>query len=619
MANFLKSLFVKGIEIDTFGASSNQVLTYNGTKFAPATTTASVATLDAIGDVTAPSPSSGDFLKWNGTAWVNDPINLGTDTVGSYVSTVNGASGAITNVAKTTDKLSVFASTTSAELADVISNETGSGSLVFSTSPTLTTPEIASGSYIADVNGDPLITVPLALAPEGGPFPNNVTIANAKTGNTPYILATSGTDTNVSLNIRSKGTGSVQINGKAISLADSFTTSGAFALTLTTTASTNVTLPTSGTLATTSNKLSAFASTSSSELAGVISDETGSGALVFGTSPAFTTSITTGSTTFALLNTTATTINFGGGATTEVNIGNASGIVNINASKLSLNNASGNEGGELFLAKPPNGTLGGGVTIDAYIDRLRFFEQGGTARGFHLNLASGAAGAGTEILYNGFTSPSFVTSITTSSSTFSLVNATATTINFGGAATTINMGATGGTTAITGAVTTTGTITSNGLIKSNGRFDADDSLGFWIARDNDGTVLFRADTTDTVYADVITGRAVIINSAGTMGTATSSIRRKTDVSNYLFDTSAVLGLQPVKFKYKEEYDSEGNQQDWQYGFIAEQAQEIGLTELVELNEDGLPDYFAYERLCVAQQQVIRELWAKVEALETRLG
>jgi hypothetical protein len=38
--------------------------------------------LDDINDVTAPSPSSGDFLKWNGTAWVNDPINLGTDTVG---------------------------------------------------------------------------------------------------------------------------------------------------------------------------------------------------------------------------------------------------------------------------------------------------------------------------------------------------------------------------------------------------------------------------------------------------------------------------------------------------------------------------------------------------------
>lgn len=46
-----------------------------------------------------------------------------------------------------------------------------------------------------------------------------------------------------------------------------------------------------GTVALTSAKLSAFASTSSSELAGVISDETGTGALVFGTSPVLTSPI----------------------------------------------------------------------------------------------------------------------------------------------------------------------------------------------------------------------------------------------------------------------------------------------------------------------------------------
>lgn len=47
------------------------------------------------------------------------------------------------------------------------------------------------------------------------------------------------------------------------------------------------------TYAQTSGKLSQFAATTSAELAGVISDETGSGALVFGTSPTFTTSIST--------------------------------------------------------------------------------------------------------------------------------------------------------------------------------------------------------------------------------------------------------------------------------------------------------------------------------------
>ena len=64
-----------------------------------------------------------------------------------------------------------------------------------------------------------------------------------------------------------------------------------------------------------------LATPSSANLAAAITDETGSGVLLFGTSPEITTSITTASTTFALINTTATTVNFAGAATTALNIG----------------------------------------------------------------------------------------------------------------------------------------------------------------------------------------------------------------------------------------------------------------------------------------------------------
>lgn len=37
--------------------------------------------------------ASGDFLKYNGSVWVNDPINLGTDTTGNYMSDVSAGSG----------------------------------------------------------------------------------------------------------------------------------------------------------------------------------------------------------------------------------------------------------------------------------------------------------------------------------------------------------------------------------------------------------------------------------------------------------------------------------------------------------------------------------------------
>lgn len=70
-----------------------------------------------------------------------------------------------------------------------------------------------------------------------------------------------------------------------LTLAGNLTTTGAYNLTLATTGNTSLTLPTSGTLTTTANNLSAFAATTSAQLLSVISDETGTGALVFATNP----------------------------------------------------------------------------------------------------------------------------------------------------------------------------------------------------------------------------------------------------------------------------------------------------------------------------------------------
>lgn len=79
--------------------------------------------------------------------------------------------------------------------------------------------------------------------------------------------------------------------GATLTLADGKTFTVSNTLTFTGTDSSSVAFGTGGTAAYTANKLSAFAATTSAELAGVISDETGSGALVFATSPTFTTPI----------------------------------------------------------------------------------------------------------------------------------------------------------------------------------------------------------------------------------------------------------------------------------------------------------------------------------------
>lgn len=83
-----------------------------------------------------------------------------------------------------------------------------------------------------------------------------------------------------------------------VSIVFEGTTADAFETTLTVTDPTDdrtITIPdNTGTLALTNNKLDVFAPTSSSELAGVITDETGTGALVFATSPSITTPTITG-------------------------------------------------------------------------------------------------------------------------------------------------------------------------------------------------------------------------------------------------------------------------------------------------------------------------------------
>jgi len=51
------------------------------------------ADLSDLYDVTITSATDGDFLRWNGTAWINDAVNLSTDTVGDYVSSLVAGTG----------------------------------------------------------------------------------------------------------------------------------------------------------------------------------------------------------------------------------------------------------------------------------------------------------------------------------------------------------------------------------------------------------------------------------------------------------------------------------------------------------------------------------------------
>lgn len=106
------------------------------------------------------------------TQWTctNDSISLGSTSIvfaqvagaGTYSAgtglSLSGNQFSIDTsvVARKSDNLSVFASTTSAQLLALISDETGSGALVFATSPVLVTPNLGTPSAVNLTNGTAL-------------------------------------------------------------------------------------------------------------------------------------------------------------------------------------------------------------------------------------------------------------------------------------------------------------------------------------------------------------------------------------------------------------------------------------------------------------------------------
>lgn len=86
------------------------------------------ASLDALADVTITSAANGDFLRWNGSAWINDAVNLATDTIGSYVeSLVAGTGVTLSNNSGegSTPTIAVNTSVIQARVADVSDTEIG--------------------------------------------------------------------------------------------------------------------------------------------------------------------------------------------------------------------------------------------------------------------------------------------------------------------------------------------------------------------------------------------------------------------------------------------------------------------------------------------------------------
>jgi hypothetical protein len=98
-----------------------------------------------------------------------------------------------------------------------------------------------------------------------------------------------------------------------------------------------------------------------------------------------------------------------GGSVVALNSNNPVFTGNVTAgTNLVSNYSAGDEGGEIQLAKPAtNSTLAGTVSIDIYQNRLRFFENGGNARGAYIDITACTNGVASNLLSGGATSASW--------------------------------------------------------------------------------------------------------------------------------------------------------------------------------------------------------------------
>lgn len=302
---------------------------------------------------------------------------------------------------------------------------------------------------------------------------------------------------------------------------------------------------------------------SSANLASAITDETGTGLSVFGTSPNILTSLTTTSTSFSLLNTSATTLNVGGEAT-ALSIGAATGTATVNNATLTLPNAT---------SLNMNGVS---PTISS--------TSTGTLSLFNTNLLTvNAFGAATTITLGNKTTAQTV-NIATGAITTGLTK----TINIG------TSGANGSTTAIN-----IGSTTGTNVIKINGRTN---TAGVFVP-----SVTSTSTTTGIDLGSTAARWRYVYASQGTINTSDRTL--KDNIADINYGLNDLLSMNPVQFDWK---DNGGHS----IGFIAQEMKTI-IPEVV-VGEEGSMG-INYAELTPIIVKGVQELDKKVKDLEIKLG
>jgi hypothetical protein len=111
------------------------------------------------------------------------------------------------------------------------------------------------------------------------------------------------------------------------------------------------------------------------------------------------------------------------------------------------------------------------------------------------------------------------------------------------------------------------------------------------------------------------GTAVFINSAGKLGTSTSSLRFKEAIKPMEQASAALFALKPVSFHYKKEIDPQGTKQ---FGLVAEEVEKVN-PDLVVRDKEGKPYTVRYDQVNAMLLNEFLKEHRKVEELEAMVA